>query len=88
MTIVLLKVAPETHADIWKRLADIGPEYVAEYTRRHPEHGPVIVFGEIGLVNDDAKEEKCAICGGKRDNDMLTDICKACETRIEEEGSP
>lgn len=57
MTIVLLKVAPETHADIWKRLDALGAEYLRDYTRWHPEHGPVIVFGEIGLVNEKTLKE-------------------------------
>lgn len=33
-------------------------------------------------------KEKCAICEGRHDNDLLTDICTDCETRINEEGSP
>lgn len=32
--------------------------------------------------------EKCAICEREHDNDVLTDICKACEARINEDGSP
>lgn len=89
MTVLtLLKVAPETHADIWDRLNALGDEYVRDYTRWHKEHGTVIAFGEIGLVKDDAGAPKCAICGGKHDNDALTDICKGCEARINEEGSP
>lgn len=30
----------------------------------------------------------CGICGGRHDNDVLTDICTSCEARINEEGSP
>lgn len=30
----------------------------------------------------------CAICEGEHDNDMLSDICRACEQRIAEEGTP
>lgn len=30
----------------------------------------------------------CAICGGPFDNDLLSDICKACEARLDEQGSP
>lgn len=33
-------------------------------------------------------QSKCAICGGKHDNDVLTDICTDCETRINIDGSP
>lgn len=34
------------------------------------------------------QKEKCAICEGEHDNDLLADICTSCETRIHEEGSP
>lgn len=35
-----------------------------------------------------AAHSKCAICGDRHDNDVLTDICTSCEARINEEGSP
>jgi hypothetical protein len=35
-----------------------------------------------------APETACEICGGRHDNDVLTDICTSCEARINEEGSP
>lgn len=33
-------------------------------------------------------EKKCEICGGRHDNDALSDICTTCEARISEEGAP
>lgn len=44
----------------------------------HPDHGFL----------SKREEPKCAICGCPHDNDLLTDICRACEQRIQDEGSP
>jgi hypothetical protein len=50
--IVLFKIEPTSHADIYARLQELGPEYIRDYVTWHRQHGPVIVFGEVGLVAD------------------------------------
>jgi|SynMetStandDraft_1070027.scaffolds.fasta_scaffold22349_2 hypothetical protein len=52
--------------------------------------------GTSGALADEAlkrlggkpSSQKCAICNGKHDNDVLTDICIDCEARINTDGSP
>lgn len=89
MTMVLLKVNKASIQDIKARIEALGPIYIRDFIFFHRTHGTVISFhGEVGLVEDDAAAEKCAICGEKHDNDLLTDICQSCEARINEEGSP
>ena len=84
----MLKISPTAHADIWKRIQALGPEYERDFLRHERQHGPVILIREpIGLVID-GPEALCEICKERHDNDALTDICKACEARINEEGSP
>lgn len=42
----------------------------------------------IAIPHPAPSKAKCEICGGRHDNDVLTDICTSCEARINEEGSP
>lgn len=51
-TIVLFKIEPTSHADIYARLQELGPEYIRDYVTWHRQHGQVIVFGEVGLIAD------------------------------------
>jgi hypothetical protein len=59
------------------------------YCRLHGGHVALDMAINGKLIEPEAPpEEKCAICKGKHNNDLLTDICKACEANINENGSP
>ena len=47
-----------------------------------------IVRAALATTEGKSPRIKCAICEAPHDNDVLTDICTSCETRINEEGSP
>lgn len=48
--IVLMKVAPATYLDIKARIEALGPIYTRDFFTTHPQHGLVLVFGEVGFV--------------------------------------
>lgn len=92
-----------THEEEWRtqrygksdRPLQCSRESVVEIEGKHycRIHGgyralDMLLEGKLVEKNPKRPKEKCGICGGEHDNDALTDICKACELRLEEEGSP
>lgn len=51
--IVLMKVKRSTWEDIRGRIEALGPVYTRDFFHQHPEHGLVLVFGEVGFVPED-----------------------------------
>lgn len=60
--IVLMRVKASTYLDIKRRLEDLGPIYMRDFFHQHPEHGLVLVFGEVGFVPESVLGEE----GGPR----------------------
>ncbi|WP_225246527.1 hypothetical protein [Agrobacterium tomkonis] len=67
------------------------PETIARIrAKRSTRHGrgPLPGLDPALATEGKVSRRECGICEGPHDNDMLTDICTDCETRINEEGSP
>lgn len=56
--IVLMKVAPATYLDIKSRIEALGPIYTRDFFTTHPQHGLVLVFGEVGFVPEGSEVKK------------------------------
>jgi hypothetical protein len=64
MSVVLLRVSPTAHADIWKRIQALGPEYERDFFRFDKKHGPVVLIREpIGLIKDEPTIDELLAAG-------------------------
>lgn len=55
---VVLPVLASSWADIARRIQVHGPVYIADFMGRHPDFGPVILFGETVLAIEGWREMK------------------------------
>ena len=93
----LNELSPEARAIVAEILGDLVNDARARAQQSWVKNkGPMAAYWKaVGAyahhfrrVVKNLSETKCAICGGRHDNDALTDICTSCEARINEEGSP